>query len=124
MLPRDLRYSRRNFLASAAALTLGSGLPAKAAARGPVARDGRAPLAVLGTVYRPLSYLYHLAGRFLHGYPRDGQHHLPTQYVHSLWVEQVPENDLTREVCRAFDVRRARTVRDALLDADGRLAVA
>src|SRR2546421_10548626 len=122
MLPRDLRHSRRSFLASAAALTLGSGLPAKAAAR-PQARDGRAPLAVLGTVYRPLSYLYHLAGRFLHGYPRDGRHHLPAQYVHSLWVEQAPENDVSRDVCWQFDVRRARTVRDALLDADGRLAV-
>src|SRR5438477_11669302 len=126
MLPRDLRHSRRSFLASAAALTLGSGLPAKAApapTRHPAARDGRAPLAILGTVYRPLSYLYHLAGRFLHGYPRDGQLHLPAQYVHSLWVDQAPENDLSREVCRQFGVRRARTVRDALTDADGRLAV-
>src|SRR5947208_1877355 len=103
MLPRDLRYSRRNFLASAAALTLGSGLPGKAdasrAATTP-SRAGRAPLAVLGTVYRPLSYLYHLAARFLHGYPRDGRLHLPAQYVHSLWLDQTPENDLSREVCR------------------------
>jgi hypothetical protein len=124
MLPRDLRFSRRNFLASAAALTLGSGL-AKAEKSNSAApsRSGRAPLAVLGTVYRPLSYLYHLAGRFLHGYPRDGGHHLPAQYVHSLWLDQSPANDLSREVCRSFDVRRARTVRDALLGADGRLAV-
>src|SRR5438105_11298767 len=124
MLPRDLRYSRRNFLASAAALTIGGGLSAKASSKSsPPSCDGRAPLAILGTVYRPLSYLYHLAGRFLHGYPRDGQLHLPAQYVHSLWVDQAPENDLSREVCRQFGVRRARTVRDALTDADGRLAV-
>jgi hypothetical protein len=126
MLPRDLRYSRRKFLASAAALTLGSGLPAKAGASASAvapSHTGRAPLAVLGTVYRPLSYLYHLAGRFLHGYPRDGRLHLPAQYVHSLWLDQTPENDLSREVCRSFDIRRARTVRDALLDADGGLAV-
>jgi hypothetical protein len=122
MLPRDLRYSRRNFLASAAAITIGGGLTASTKNQTPT-REGRSPLAVLGTVYRPLSYLYHLAGRFLHGYPRDGQHHLPAQYVHSLWVEQAPENDLSREVCRQFQMRRARTVREALLDADGRLAV-
>ncbi len=124
MLPRDQRCSRRKFLASAAALTFGSGLPAgaKSASAPAPRRDGRAPIAVLGTVYRPLSYLYHLAGRFLHGYPRDGRHHLPAQYVHSLWVEQAPENDLSREVCREFDIRRARTVREALLDGD-RLAV-
>jgi hypothetical protein len=120
MLPRDLRYSRRNFLASAAALTIG-GMSATAASKS--GGNGRVPLAVLGSVYRPLSYLYHLVGRFLHGYPRDGQLHLPAQYVHSLWVEQAPENDLSREVCRQFGVRRARTVQDALLDADGRLGV-
>lgn len=126
MLPRDVRYSRRKFLASAAAMTLGTGLPPAAAqARSAApARAGRAPLAVLGTVYRPLSHLYHLAGRFLHGYPRDGRHHTPAQYVHSLWVEQAPENDLSRDVCRRFGVRRARTVSDALVDADGNLAVA
>jgi hypothetical protein len=122
MLPRDLRYSRRNFLASAAALTIGGGLSAKAAVLKPV-EAGRRPLAILGSVYRPLSYLYHLAGRFLHGYPRDDEHHLPDQYVHSLWVEQAPENDLSREICRQFGVRRARTVAEALLDNDGRLAV-
>jgi hypothetical protein len=119
MLPRDLRYSRRNFLASAAALTIGGGLAASQAQ----SRSGRAPLTILGTVYRPLSYVYHVAGRFLHGYHRDAQLHLPAQYVHSLWVDQAPENDLSREICRKFNVRRARTVRDALLDADGRLAV-
>ena len=124
MLPRDLRYTRRKFLASAAAITLGSGLPTKGdtSIQKP-SRAGRAPLAVLGTVYRPLSYLYHLAGRFLHGYPRDGRHHLPAQYIRSLWLDQAPENDLSREVCRSFDIRKGRTVRDALLDADGRLQV-
>jgi hypothetical protein len=126
MLPRDLRYSRRKFLASAAAATLGSGLthrPAGASATPPPPKAGRAPIAVLATVYRPLSYAYHLVGRFLHGYPRGGEQHVPGQYVHSLWVEQSPENDLSRELARAFDFRRARTVRDALLDDNGRLAV-
>ena len=125
MQDRNLRCSRRKFLASAAAITLAGNLPpAKGRAAAPVPpRAGRAPLAVLGTVYRPLSYLYHLAGRFLHGYPRDGRLHTPAQYVHSLWVEQAPENDLSRELARAFDFRRARTVQDALLDDHGRLAV-
>jgi hypothetical protein len=86
-------------------------------------RTGRAPIAVLATVYRPLSYAYHLVGRFLHGYPHGGGQHLPAQYVHSLWVEQAPENDLSRELARTFDFRRARIFRDALLDEQGRLAV-
>src|SRR5438128_1061619 len=126
MLPRDLRYSRRKFLASAAAATLGSGLahrPAGASVAPPPPREGRAPIAVLATVYRPLPYAYPLVGRFLHGYRRGDEQHVPAQYVHSLWVEQAPENDLSRELARAFDFRRARTVREALLDDHGRLAV-
>src|SRR5262245_54622207 len=122
MLPRDIRYSRRKFLASAAAATIGSGLAPRATGAAPAAavplRDDRRPVAVLATVYRPLSYAYHLVGRFLYGYRRGGQHHVPGQYVHSLWVEQAPENDLSRELARAFDIRRARIVRDALLEGD------
>src|SRR5262245_55238123 len=119
MLPRDQRCSRRKFLASAAALTLGSGVSARTAVP---PRCGRSPVAVLASVYRPLSYAYHLAGRFLHGYPRDGGQHTPAHYVHALWVDQVPENDLSRDVGREFGVRRARTVGDALVE-NGRLAV-
>jgi hypothetical protein len=113
MTPTDPRCSRRDFLASAAGLSLTAGGAARAAAaRG----AGRSPLGVLGTVYRPLSCLAHLAGRFLHGYPR-----LPSQYVHTMWLDQVPANDLARDLARAFGFRRARTVHDAL--AEGRLCV-
>src|SRR5947209_4009696 len=131
MRDRDLRCSRRKFLASAAGLALaGNVAPGDTASAPPgvFARppkpdaDGREPIAVLGTVYRPLSHLYHLAGRFLHGYPRHGRLHVPAQSVHSLWVDQAPENDLSRELAREFGFRRARTVADALTDGD-RLAV-
>lgn len=124
MLPRDLRYSRRKFLATTAALTMGGGLPQRSsAASTPPARTGRTPVAVLGSVYRPLSYLYHLAGRFLHGYPRDGVLHIPSPYIRSLWVEQSPENDLAREICRQFDAQLARTAHDALVNTNGELIV-
>ncbi|MBX7102812.1 MAG: hypothetical protein K1X57_01945 [Gemmataceae bacterium] len=83
----------------------------------------RAPLAALGTVYRPLSCLYHLAGRFLHGWSDAGRHHLPAQYVANLWVDQTPENDLSPDVCRTFGVRRHRTVHEAVF-AGGSLSVA
>lgn len=113
MLPRDSRCSRRRFLASAAALTVAGSASASASRN-----DKR--LAVLGSVYRPLSYLYHLAGRFLHGYPRPTG--VAPARVHSLWVEQTPENDLSREYAHRFGVRRARTVHEALIE-DGKLAV-
>src|SRR5262245_56735920 len=105
MLDRTLRCSRRKFLASAAATALG-GLEASGQtpdgagfrSRPPKpGKEGRKPIAVLTTVYRPLSHSYHIAGRFLHGYTRDGKFHVPNHYVASMFVDQIPENDLSRE---------------------------
>jgi hypothetical protein len=135
MHDRHLRCSRRKFLASAAALTLASGLNSSAQGRDgspPTAFrtrppkpsiDGRKPLAVVTTVCRPLSHAYHIAGRFLHGYTRDGKLHVPGHYIHSLYVDQKPDNDLSRDLGRAFDIRLTRSIADALTDDNGKLAV-
>jgi hypothetical protein len=134
MQDRNLRCSRRKFLASAAALTLAGGMPHAAEGRssdldGPAnarppqpGRDGRKPIAVVCTVYRPLSDAYHQTGRFIHGYTREGRFHIPAHYVHSLYVDQTPDNDLSRELAREQGVRVTRSIPDALLD-KGRLAV-
>ena len=131
MQDRFYRITRRKFLASAAALTV-SGAGANAAetpptafrARPPQPEVGkRKPLAVLTTVYRPLSHAYHIAGRFLHGYPLQGNFHTPGQYVRTLYVDQRPENDLSREIARDFKVRLTRSVADALTLGGDRLAV-
>jgi len=131
MTNRDLRLSRRKFLAGAAALTLGSG----AAANEPVASksgfrtrpakpatDGRKPLAVVTTVCRPMSHAFHIAGRFMQGYARDGSLHVPKHFVRSMVVEQTPENDLSRDWAHEFGFKWTRSVADALLDGD-KLAV-
>ena len=121
MQDRQLRCSHRKFLASAAALTLAGGVAAKSSDARPEVK-GRKPLAVLTTVYRPLSHSYHIAGRFLHGYIRHGEQHLPKHYIHSLYVDQTPDNDLSKDVARDFGVRIARNIADALV-VDGKLAV-
>jgi hypothetical protein len=121
MISRELRCSRRKFLASTAALTLGgAGVSADSSAA--VDTGNRRPIAVLGSVYRPLSYLYHLAARFLHGCTIDGQPWMPQHRIASLWLDQTPENDLSRDLSRKFGIRRTRTVREALVHSD-RLAV-
>jgi hypothetical protein len=133
MLDRRLRCSRRKFLASAAAITLtGAAGAADAQPQGdlPLSRtrpgrpsvQGRKPLAVICTVYRPLSHAYHIAGRFVHGYARGGRLHVPRHYVHSLYVDQRPDNDLSTDLARDHGVRVCRTVADALTLGD-RLAV-
>src|ERR1700738_3541267 len=116
MLDRQQRCSRRKFLASAAALTLAGGMHSTGVraddvklttnfrARPPkLSRDGRKPIAVVCTVYRPLSHAYHIAGPWIYGYPRDGQLHIPKQYIASMSVDQTPDNDLSREIGKEFD---------------------
>ncbi len=134
MEERNRRCSRRKFLAQAAALTLAGGLPQAADGQAATAtafrsrpprpsREGRKPLAVITTVYRPLSHAYHIAGRFIHGYTRDGQFHVPKNYVHSLHVDQTPDNDLSRELGREYEIRVTRSIADALTGGGERLTV-
>jgi hypothetical protein len=134
MQDRSHRLSRRKFLASAAGITLAGGLtataqePAADAADfrtrpGKPSKEGRKPLAVVTTVYRPLSHAFHIAGRFLHGYPRDGQLHVPKHHVASIYVEQKPDNDVSRCLASEFDVRHCRTIEDALTAGTNKLAV-
>jgi hypothetical protein len=134
MQDRHLRCSRRKFLASAAALTLTGELPSVNAqdaasatsfrARPPKpTKAGRKPIAAICTVYRPMSHAYHIAGRFIHGYTRDGKFHVPGQHVSSLYVDQVPDNDLSHEISKEFGIPVTRSIADALTAGSGKLAV-
>src|SRR5437588_56959 len=122
MEDRKLRLSRRKFLRQAAVMTLASGLPhapratahestSLFRARPPrPSRDGRKPIAIITTVYRPLSHADHIGGRFIHGYVRDGRFHVPGSYVSSMYIDQVPDNDLSRDLAKEFDFRLYRSI--------------
>src|SRR4029077_9644956 len=123
MTDRDLRCSRRKFLASAAALSLAGGVTGSASGDTAGAAftltkpprpsaQGRKPLAVVTTVHRPMSHSFHIGGRFLHGYTRNGAFHVPQHYVRGMAVDQTPENDLSRDLAREFGFRWSRTVAD------------
>lgn len=124
---RFYRLSRRKFLASTAALALGNsadGAPPSPLTHPPRPETtNRKPLAVLATVYRPLAHAQHIAGRFLHGYNLQGEFHIPRHFVQSLYVDQRPDNDLSRDVARDFKVTLARSVTEALTLGTGKLAV-
>jgi hypothetical protein len=131
MLERELRLSRRKFLASSAAAIGVAATSGEAEADAPplsrtrpakLSIKGRKPLAVITTVYRPLSHSYHIAGRFIHGYARAGKLHVPKQHVHSLFVHQTPDNDLSRDVAKENGVKVTRSIEDALTSG-GKLAV-
>ena len=108
--------NRRTFLGA-----LGGGLAANALARGGAVQQKR--LAVVTTEWRFHSHAWHMAERFLTGYPLDGKWHDPPLEVSSAYVDQTPENDLSRSRSREFGFPIYPSVAEALRRGGDKLAV-
>ena len=90
-------WTRRSFLG-----TVGTGLlmgPQVLAATLPAKRRR---LAVVTTEWRYHSHAWHMAERFLVGYPINGRWHRPPLEVVSAYVDQTPKNDLSRKRAEEF----------------------
>ena len=111
-------FTRRNFLATGASL-LGSSLPA--ISRGQQTNPKR--LAVVTTLWNYRSHAWHMAERFLHGYPREGKWHRPPLTVVSAYVDQRPEGDLSKRRAEEFGFKIYPTVAEALRCGGDKLAV-
>src|SRR5437016_893132 len=57
-------------------------------------------LAVVTSAYYYLSHAYHICGRFLNGYLREGKMHYPDFGIAGMYVEQQKASDLSRELAR------------------------
>lgn len=128
--------SRRQFLGAGSALTAASLLPAAAAAAEPGATQAavvpapRKKLRVAGvnSIYRFRSHAYHIEGRILYGYMRDGFHYQPQLQLVRMYNDQYPTDDLSKIDAPAHKVELSRTVADALggekgLDVDAVLLI-
>lgn len=101
---------RRTFLASPAALlATQSGAPKK--------------IAAIITEYRPNSHADVVIGKYLEGYNQDDRPPYPRSKIVSMFTEQVPKADMSRERARKYGVPIHRTVADALCLGGDRLAV-
>jgi hypothetical protein len=109
--------NRRDFLIVATAgIACGKGMT--------WAAERRPRIAALTTIYHKYSHSEHLVDRFLDGYGWEGRHHYPPMDVVSLYVEQVGENDLSRERAKRHpQMKIYQTIADALTQATGKLAV-
>jgi hypothetical protein len=122
--------TRRQFLhaAAGAAATTSSGGDKKTADRPrsqppPRLQKAKRRLAVITTVYHYLSHSYHICGRFLHGYLRNGQMHYPDWEIAGMHVEQIKKNDLSQEVAKEFKFPLFKSVQEALTLGGDKLAV-
>jgi hypothetical protein len=110
--------TRRTFLAA-----LGAGLtlpiPALLAER----PSGRKKLAIVTTEWRYRSHAWHMGERFLGGYPVRGHWHRPEIDVVAAYVDQKPDNDLSRNRAADFGFTIYPTIAEALRCGGDRLAV-
>jgi hypothetical protein len=83
----------------------------------------RRRMAVITTEWRDRSHAWHMAERFLHGYPMAGRWHRPAFDVVSAYVDQFPKNDLSRDRAKEFGFRIYPTIAQALRCGGERLDV-
>ena len=109
---------RRDFLTAGGALLLS---PLATLANQQAVTSKR--LAVVTTLWTYKTHAWHMAERFLHGYPKNGQWHQPGLHVVSAYVDQRPEGDLSarRAADNGFEV--SGSVAEALRCGGERLAV-
>lgn len=114
-----MHATRRHFLHSAGLLAAGTTLAAepKALPR----------IAAINSIYRLRSHAYHIAGRFLFGYTRNGFHHQPPFRLVRMFNHQSPADDLGPDVCRRHGVQLCKSVSESLggdrCDIDGVLLI-
>jgi len=107
--------TRRTLLGSAGAILLAPHLHA--------AEPAKKKLAVVTTVWTDRSHAWHMAERFLHGYPVEGKWHKPPFEVVSAYVDQKPENDLSAGRAKEFGFKVYPTIAEALRCGTDKLAV-
>lgn len=101
--------TRRGFVASAAAAPLAAATPKR--------------IAAIITEYRPNSHADVVVGKYLEGYKQNDKPPYPASKVVSMFTEQVPKTDLSREKAKKYGVPIFRTVADALTLGGSELAV-
>jgi hypothetical protein len=112
-------FTRRAFIG-----TVGAGLAGATASFATSRSSGqRKRMAVVTTEWRYRSHAWHMAERFLVGYPIHGHWHHPPFDVVAAYVDQFPKNDLSRKRSAEFGFPIFPSVAQALRCGGDKLAV-
>lgn len=84
---------------------------------------GRKRIAILATEVRKHSHAQHFIDRYVEGYGWEGRHYHPRVDLVSLYVDQFPEGDLSRDRERRHQTRIYPTIMEALTCGTAQLAV-
>jgi len=108
-------FSRRQFLA--ASLAGIGGLSINPAFAQPPAKKLR--VAAINSIFRLRSHAYHIVGRMVIGFQKDGVHHQPNLQVVRMMNDQTPRDDLSPPFCQRHGIELVKTVAEALGGPDG-----
>ena len=97
--------TRRAFLGTVGAAGVGSICSPRAWATESTSGP-RKKMAVVTTEWRYHSHAWHMAERFLVGYPINGRWHRPPLDVVAAYVDQFPEKELSRQRAAEFGFPR------------------
>ncbi len=115
MTGKSMQITRRDLLISAGAA------PLVVTAQ---TRPARPRIAAICTTYFQYSHSQHIVDRFLEGYGWNGTHHYPAMDLVSLFVDQTPEREFSRDRSKRFPTMRMfPSIAEALTLGTGKLAV-
>src|SRR5258708_10244761 len=120
MIDQRATLSRRAFLQTSAAAANAT------LAQRAFADDRPKPakkLAIITTAYYYLSHAYHICGRFLYGYLRDGRMHYPDFGIAGMYVGQQRAGDLSQELSQKHGFTLYPSIAGTLTLSADRLAV-
>jgi hypothetical protein len=104
--------SRRSFISAGASATIAAAVWPRPAA----ALQQQRPLrvAAINSIFRLRSHAYHIVGRMVFGFQKDGLHHQPNLQVVRMYDDQQPADDLGPSFCRRHGIELVKTPAEAL----------
>lgn len=130
-MPELPDFSRRLWFQSSLALAAGAWYAGDATCLGDEQAANpskKLRLAAINSIYRLRSHAYHICGRLIYGYQKDGFHHEPPFQLLRMLNDQSPKDDLGKETCARHGIKLCDSVTQALggegkLDVDGVLLI-
>jgi hypothetical protein len=109
-------FSRRQFVASGiTGLALAAPLSMLKAVAQPVpATQTKKRVAAVNSIFRLRSHAYHIVGRMVFGFQKDGLHHQPNLQVVRMYDDQAPSDDLGPSFCHRHGIQLVKTPAEAL----------
>src|ERR1044071_9543870 len=85
----------------------------------PAEKRRKLRVAAVNSIFRLRSHAYHIVGRMVFGFQKDGIHHQPNLQVVRMYDDQSPADDLGPTFSRRHNIERVKSPAEALRNAAG-----